>query len=280
MSYLSCKQTAEILKVSQSTIKRLCDEGILVSMRTPGGHRRISLKSVHAWQAGCGREVTEDVGSRRERLPLLHYEDFIRLLLNDHRADLDDAMRRVRKRISIAELCDNTFSPALAKMGWMHQRHEIDGYQLNAACQRVRSLLFHLSNTLSIQANAPRAVGATAEGDPADLASLFAEVTMREIGWDAESLGADLGGFSLADAAQTRKASVVWVCYTHTQPFEVMLQHNREVNERLPFDARLVIGGGALTPQLRRSMKFHFFGDSLTQLSSYVQGQFGQVNAA
>ncbi len=278
--YLSCKQAAEILKVSQSTIKRLCDEGTLVSMRTPGGHRRISLKSIRVWQNKAGHEVTEDVGSRRERLPLVNYDDFIKLLLNEQRVDIDEAVRRVRKRFSIAEICDHTLAPALVKLGWMHQRGEISHYQLGAACQRIRSLLFRMSDSLNITAQSRRALGASVVGDPADLSSLFAEVTLREIGWDAESLGADLSGASVGDAARDRQASLVWVCYTHQQPTEVLLEHNQQLVERLPYDARLVIGGGALTPDLRRSLIFHFFGDSLVHLSSYVQSQFGQTNAA
>ena len=280
MSYLSCKQTAEILKVSQSTVKRLCDDGVLASMRTPGGHRRISLKSLRAWQNQTGREANERVGNRREKLPLLHYEDFLKLLLNDQRADVDDAVQRVRKRLSIAELCDNTLAPALVKLGWMHQRGELDDYQIHSACQRVRSLLFRMSDNLNLHAQSLRAVGASVIGDTADLASLFAEVSLREIGWDAESLGADLTGTSLSAAANDRGASLVWVCYTHVQPMDLMLEHNRQVNERLPQDARLVIGGGALTPELRRSLVYHFFGDSLVHLASFVQSQFGQVNAA
>lgn len=249
-------------------------------MRTPGGHRRIALKSVRAWQTRCGHEVTENIVGRRERIPLLHCEDFIRLLLNDQRTDIDEAMRRVRRRMSVAELCDNTLAPSLVKLGWMHQCREIDDYQLNIACQRVRCLLFRLSDTLPLPLHALRAVGATAVGDPADLASMFAEVTLREIGWDAESLGADLTGVSLGDAARARGAVLIWVCYTHTQPTEVLTEHNQHVNQRLADNARLVIGGGALTPQLRRSLKFHFFGDSLTQLSSYAHEQFGRVSAA
>ena len=280
MSYLSCKQTAEILNLSQSTVKRLCDDGVLISMRTPGGHRRISLKSVHSWQSNAGRELAEDIGARREKIPLSHYEDFIKLLLNEQRADVDEAVRTVRRRFSVAELCDHTLAPALVKLGWMHQRGEIDRYQLNAACQRVRSLLFRLSERLTAGSIRHRAIGASVIGDPADLASLFAEVTLRELGWDAESLGADLSGASLGDAAQTRRASLVWVCYTHQQPFDLVLDHNRQLNARLPAETRLVIGGGALTPELRRSLVFHFFGDSLVHLSNYASTQFEQQKVA
>ncbi len=280
MPYLSCKQAAEILKVSQSTIKRLCDDGVLVSIRTPGGHRRISLKSVRAWQQQAGQEASESVGGRRDRMLLSNCDDFIKMLLNEQPADIGEAVRRVRKRLSIAELCDNTLAPALVKLGWMHQRDEIDRYQLVAACQRIRALLFRLSESLESQPQARRAVGASVVGDPADLSSLFAEVTLREIGWEAESLGADLPGASLGRAARDRGASLVWVCYTHQQPSDVLMNHNREVTERLPHDARLVIGGGALTPELRRSLVFHFFGDSLVHLASYAQSQASQMHAA
>jgi excisionase family DNA binding protein len=44
--HYSIREAAEILKVSESTIRRLFDEGRLEGHRSPGGHRRILKESV------------------------------------------------------------------------------------------------------------------------------------------------------------------------------------------------------------------------------------------
>ncbi|MCC6511713.1 MAG: excisionase family DNA-binding protein [Pirellulaceae bacterium] len=278
--YLSCKQAAKILNVSQSTIKRLCDDEALSSIRTPGGHRRISLRSVQSWQTGAGREVSLAVGAKRSPALVMNYTECCQQLLEDRRTDLSEAISIIRRRISVAELCDDILAPALVHLGCLYNRGEIETYQVHVACQRMRSLLCQISETLETSSTCRRALGATVIGDPADLSSLFAEVTLRELGWDAESLGAGLSGDSLGKAAAPRKADLVWVCHTHQLNTELTLKHNAQVKSHLPSECRLVIAGGALKPELRRTLNFDFFGDSLTHLSHYVQSQFGTQSAA
>ena len=42
----SPKQVAQALGVSESSLKRWCDQGRIAVQHTPGGHRRISLESI------------------------------------------------------------------------------------------------------------------------------------------------------------------------------------------------------------------------------------------
>jgi len=44
MTILTAKEAAEYLRVSLYTLKRMESEGGLIPFRTPGGHRRYSLK--------------------------------------------------------------------------------------------------------------------------------------------------------------------------------------------------------------------------------------------
>ena len=44
MTILTAKEAAEYLRVSLYTLKRMESEGGLVPFRTPGGHRRYSLR--------------------------------------------------------------------------------------------------------------------------------------------------------------------------------------------------------------------------------------------
>ena len=44
MTILTAKEAAEYLRVSLYTLKRMESEGGLMPFRTPGGHRRYSLK--------------------------------------------------------------------------------------------------------------------------------------------------------------------------------------------------------------------------------------------
>ena len=48
MEYLTTKEAADLLGVSESTVRRLCSQKKLTAWRTPGGHRRIAKESVEA----------------------------------------------------------------------------------------------------------------------------------------------------------------------------------------------------------------------------------------
>lgn len=205
---------------------------------------------------------------------MLRPSECVQWLLSDRRGDLFSVIQTLRRRFSLAELCDSLFAPALVHLGEMWPS-QVEAYQVHNACQRLRSLLLRLADSIpSHFDHPPTAVGATATGDWADLSSLLAEITLRELGWDAESIGASLPAECIARAARERGASLVWVSYTHIGSRGEVVEHNRMLSSQLAPTTRLAIGGSALSADLRRELVFSFFGDSLEHLSHYVLGQF------
>ena len=51
MDIISTKQVAQVLGVSEATVKRWSDAGTLRCFRTPGGHRKFRLRDVKAFLA-------------------------------------------------------------------------------------------------------------------------------------------------------------------------------------------------------------------------------------
>jgi excisionase family DNA binding protein len=49
MTILTAKEAADYLRVSLYTLRRMERDGILISYRTPGGHRRYSLKMLNEY---------------------------------------------------------------------------------------------------------------------------------------------------------------------------------------------------------------------------------------
>ncbi len=49
MTILTAKEAAEYLRVSLYTLRRMESEGSLIPFRTPGGHRRYSLKMLNEY---------------------------------------------------------------------------------------------------------------------------------------------------------------------------------------------------------------------------------------
>ena len=56
---VSPRQVARAIGVSESTLKRWCDRGLIPMTKTAGGHRRIEMQAVLRFLCESGREITE-----------------------------------------------------------------------------------------------------------------------------------------------------------------------------------------------------------------------------
>ncbi|MCA9071772.1 MAG: helix-turn-helix domain-containing protein, partial [Planctomycetaceae bacterium] len=57
--HLSPKQVARAIGVSESSLKRWCDQGLVPMVKTAGGHRRLLLADVLNFVRDSGRELTQ-----------------------------------------------------------------------------------------------------------------------------------------------------------------------------------------------------------------------------
>ena len=69
MTILTAKEAAEYLRVSLYTLRKMEKEGSLMPFRTPGGHRRYSIKMLDEYLEKSRREP-----SRRQRVKNLASE--------------------------------------------------------------------------------------------------------------------------------------------------------------------------------------------------------------
>ncbi len=67
MNLMTAKEAAEYLRVSMFTLSKIEREGGLVPYRTPGGHRRYSLRMLNQYLRGSRRQGREE--SRVSALP-------------------------------------------------------------------------------------------------------------------------------------------------------------------------------------------------------------------
>jgi excisionase family DNA binding protein len=62
--FVTVRAAADALSVSESTVRRLFDEGKLRGMRTPGGHRRIDIWSLREMRRSVDPGTTFDHSRR------------------------------------------------------------------------------------------------------------------------------------------------------------------------------------------------------------------------
>jgi excisionase family DNA binding protein len=277
---LSPRQVATALGVSESSLKRWCDRGLIESVRTAGGHRRLSQSAVlkflregeHSLQepealglpAAVGTSVAT-AGSGAEKLAealRAGDEPGVRGLLFDLYLAGE----------SLATIGDEVIAPALHRIGELWDCGDVKVYEERLSCQICLGILSELQDRLPpAPAGAPRALGATPAGDPYVLSVKLVELVLRERGWNAASLGSGVPLAALAAATRNEQPAMVWLSVSHLEDEDRLVAGVSELyaaaNE---CGAALAVGGRALTEPLRRRLRYSAFCDTLHHLEEFA----------
>lgn len=277
---LTPKQVARAIGVSESSLKRWCDRGTIETVKTAGGHRRIPLAGILAFLRESGHAVVrpEVLGlpaaiGQGERT----WERSRSRLLAALVAGDEDIARQVildlyLSRHSLAEIADLLVHPVLLEVGRRWQCGEAEVYQERRACEITNRILHELRALLpEPTATAPLALGAAPSGDQYRLPTVLVELVLREVGWQAISLGSNLPFATLAAAIARYRPRLFWLSVSHLEDETAFIEQYQTFYEHLNPRPAIIIGGQALTEPIRKQLTFAAHGDNLRQLVAYVE---------
>jgi excisionase family DNA binding protein len=250
---LSPRELADAIGVSQSSLKRWVDDGLVKAARTAGNHRRIAL-------AEAIRFI------RHQRTPLLRPH---LLGLEDLRSvagmspagargeQLFELLARGRQEQArglilswfvegdtIAEIADGPLQAAMERIGelWQHDPQGI--FVEHRATDICLQAVNQLRILLPVAEHAPSAVGGALSGDPYLLPSLIAACVLAENGFNAVNLGPHMPPRSLVQAAMHYSARACWLSMSSQVDARVAVQWVHELKEQLHrVGAVLIVGG-------------------------------------
>lgn len=256
-TYLSPKEVAEAIGVSESSIKRWADSGKIRVNRTAGGHRRISrveairfvrdnrISVVHPALLGM-----PDVASLGPDLP----PD---ALLSDQLYEFLESGQRTRARgfilslylqgMEIADICDGPVRDSMHRLGelWLHSDEGI--FVEHRATDICIEALEQLRVTLPAieEGNAPVALGGAAEHDPYLLPTLMAATVLAAAGFYTVNLGPHTPTYSLRHAAREHHPRLVWLSVSVTDEPEGFATQVAELGEHFQRNGnvQVVVGG-------------------------------------
>lgn len=279
--YLNTATVAQALGVSVTTVKRWVDDGLLPAHRTAGGHRKILASDVlRLVQRGglpradlgllAGAPPTE-AGSQSDDLAARLFEalqhadeDSVRsLLVNAHLGGWP-----------VARLADEAIRPALARVGDEWAAGRMDVYEEHRASQLCLAALHELRTHLAPTAGAdrPLAVGGCPEGDPTQLASLLAQLTLLEAGWEAVNIGPDTPAAAFGRALRELRPRLLWLSATHLpDPQRFLADYRPLYREAEAAGVAVAVGGLALRDGVRAHMAYTTFGDGLSHLAAFAR---------
>lgn len=277
---LTPKQVARAIGVSNASLKRWCDKGIIPSVRTAGGHRRLPMNGVISFirQTGhalvrpeaLGLPATIGVGNTVQSYSLAQFRSALENGDEEH-------ARGVLFNLYLAghSLCDIADKIVAATFhaigdGWAQGHTEI--YQERRAIEVTLRCIFELRQMIpSAAPDAPYALGATPQGDPYSLPTTLVELVLREAGWRAESYGSDHPFETLARAIGRRRPRLFWLSVSKIPVVDEFLAHYAALYD-VATDAgvAVVVGGRALTPEIRAEMTYAAYCDHFRHLVSFA----------
>ncbi len=276
---LTPKQVARAIGVSESSLKRWCDRGLLQVVRTAGGHRRIATAAVFQFLRRTGRDLVEPeilglpvcTGSGPRTLQSAQ-DEFLIALKDGHELTAREIVFNLYlDNKPISAICDRVIATALHRIGEAWQSGDLDIYEERRSCEIVVKILRELGQGLPLGETAEVALGGTCENDHYMLPTMMVELVLRERGYKAFSLGTNLPIPSLESALITNMPRLFWLSVSFLADVEIFLTNYKRLYARaMEQGVMLIVGGRALTADVRQNMEYTAFCDTLKHLESFL----------
>lgn len=284
-AFLTPKDLAEALGVSESSLKRWADDGMIRVSRTAGGHRRIALADAIRFARESGLQIEHPAAlGLEEVLPVRRgaaadasastaealYAAFLR---DDWRVARGLIVSAYVAGESVATLCDGAIRDALSRAGELWE-HGSDGIVIEHravdTCLQALSLIRSLIP--SGAPTAPVALGAAFANDPYVLPSLIAAVVLADAGFRDVNLGPTMPTPALVSAVERYAPTLVWRTVSIATDVDALRRDLAAVLEKMPPHGSIVLGGRGV-PQALLGMpeRVHHLG-SMSELGGFARG--------
>ncbi len=169
-------------------------------------------------------------------------------------------------------ICDDVFAAAFRQIGSRWACGEAEVYQERRGCEITLRVLHELRSLLPPpHAGSPLAIGGAASGDQYSLGTTMAEIVLRDASWNAVSLGDNLPFDTMAAAIRHYRPKLFWLSCSHIAHESEFLAGYRELYDDLGMDVAFVVGGYALTEEVRQQMKYSAYCDNMQHFEGFAQ---------
>jgi len=280
---LTTKEVARLCRVSDATVKRWEDAGIIQSERTSGGHRRFRLEEVVRFQRKQGlglkqthgdESVTSATTRRRDNKiqsesPLFHSliagreEPAANILINEHLYGK-----------SLSKIFDDTICPAMRLIGELWATGEVSITEEHLATRTAFNAVYKLRNALPVPTTTGYlAICCTVEGDLHELPAHLAQMTIENEGWEVLNFGANTPLYCLAEEVVQHSPKIVCLSATVVNDVERLARDYKNFSEQLSKLKIPVLVGGRIFEDERIRQRFpaRYYARNFTEVAEITQ---------
>lgn len=284
---LTSREAARLLGVSEASVKRWADGGLLPVIKTVGGHRRFRPEDVaifrreglHKTGRPAARKHPTPHGSQVEKLgraaarrvTVEHLYDALLAGSGDEAASI--LVKLHLGGSGVAELSDLLLCPAMRRIGDLWHRGEISVAQEHVASRTALEALAALRAGLHPdETHGKIAVCCAVEEDFHELPVHLAALTLEARGWDVVNLGTSTPFFALAEVVERFAPRLVCVASTVLEGLDRAAREYAELSETVRrFGVSVVLGGnGFAGAEVRRRFPADLYAEDFRQLEKFA----------
>lgn len=280
---ISPRDLAAAIGVSESSLKRWADDGLIQVSRTAGGHRRIAvgeairfIRSIRApilrpdllglSDLSPGGEHVYSAEAPAERL-------FSHLRDGRARAARGLVLSLYLSGQSVVEIADGPIQKAMERLGELWRHDEAGVFVEHRATDICIQAVQQLRQLVEPQTAIGVALGGAPPGDPYLLPSLLAATVLTAEGWQAMNLGPDTPFEALLAAVERSEPRLVWLSVSSVRDAREFAKGAEVLAQRLAErEVLLVLGGRGLTRDAIPRGEMVQTGTTLAELAAAAAG--------
>lgn len=279
---LTTKEVARLCRVSDATVKRWEDAGLLQSERTSGGHRRFRAEEVVRFQREQQLGLKQSHGdesvmmaAKRQRDNKKHSNSnlFHSLISGCEEGVSTSIITSYLDGKPLTEIFDELICPAMSKIGELWYNGEISITQEHLATRVVENAIYKLRGILPVpQMNGELAMCCALEGDFHELPTHLGQMTFENKGWEVMNFGANTPLYSLAEEVLRHNPKIVCISATVINDLERLSRDYKQFTEQLVKSNSAVVIGGRIfqDAQLRHRFPADLYARSFTEVSEFT----------
>jgi len=280
---LTTREVARLCRVSDATVKRWQDAGLLHSERTRGGHRRFCAEEIARFRreqglgAGNGSGDESTVKAITRRLANKHDSEcslFYSLVAGCEEEVANRIIGAYLDGKRLTEIFDELICPAMRHIGELWYKGELNITQEHIATRAASAAIYRLRNVLP----APKTAGSLAmccavEGDFHELPTQLVQTVFESEGWEVLNFGANTPLYCLAEEVARHAPALICIAATVINDVERLARDYKTLTEQTGrLKIPIVLGGRAFADaQIRQRFPAELYARSFAEIACLVE---------
>ena len=280
---LTTQEVARLCRVSDATVKRWENAGLLQSERTSGGHRRFRAEEVARFQCEQGLGLKHFHGDesltravKRRPIKKNHSDSsfFNSLEGGCEESAANFLINAYMNGKPLTEIFDELICPALRKIGELWFNGEISVTQEHLATRVATNAIYKLRNTLPVKnVNGKLAICCAFESDFHDIPTHLAQITLENEGWDVMNFGANTPLYCLKDEVLQHSPAIICIAATIMNDMERLSRDYEKFFSQIEkYKIPVLLGGRAFEDEcVRRRFPADFYARNFSEFAEFTQ---------